>query len=272
MTSPFTPTTPPRIKNTKGLHLLTTSTPNGKKVQILFEELSAKYDLQWTTTLIDLDTDEQKQPWFLALNPNGKIPLLIDNNPHNPSSPITVMESSAILLYLVETYDPDHHFHFSSSSSTSSPVYKSQLLQWLFFWSASGQPQQAGLNHFKRFAGVVVDSYAIEKFKTETLRIYNVLEMHLSNRLTGDDGGGEAREYLVGEGRGKYSIADINAYAWIRAWKRMTISEEEMGRFPLLRRWVERIEERPAVRRGVGEGYDEEVHPELLLTSSTGRS
>lgn len=88
----------------------------------------------------------------------GKIPLLIDNNPHNPSSPITVMESSAILLYLVETYDPDHHFHFSSSSSTSSPVYKSQLLQWLFFWSASGQPQQAGLNHFKRFAEVVVDS------------------------------------------------------------------------------------------------------------------
>ncbi|RAK92287.1 glutathione S-transferase [Aspergillus costaricaensis CBS 115574] len=268
--SPFTPTTPPRIKNTKGLHLLTTSTPNGKKVQILLEELSAKYGLQWTTTLIDLDTDEQKQPWFLALNPNGKIPLLIDtnnnnnNNNNNSSIPITVMESSAILLYLVETYDPDQHFHFSSA------VLKSQLIQWLFFWSASGQPQQAGLNYFKRFAGVV-DSYAIEKFKAETLRIYNVLELHLSNSLAGcDGGGGEAREYLVGEGRGKYSIADINAYAWIRAWKRMTITEEEMGRFPLLRRWIERIEERPAVERGVGEGYDEEVHPELLL-SSTGR-
>lgn len=113
---------------------------------------------------------------------------------------------------------------------------------------------------------------AIEKFKTETLRIYNVLELHLSNSLAGGDGGGgEAREYLVGEGRGKYSIADINAYAWIRAWKRMTITEEEMGRYPLLRRWIERIEERPAVGRGVGEGYDEEVHPELLL-SSTGRN
>ncbi|GLA93711.1 hypothetical protein AtubIFM61612_001392 [Aspergillus tubingensis] len=263
--SPFLSTTPPRIKNTKGLHLLTTSTPNGKKVQILLEELSVKYGLQWTTTLIDLDTDEQKQPWFLALNPNGKIPLLIDttNNNNNSSTPITVMESSAILLYLVETYDPDHHFHFHFSSS---PVLKSQLIQWLFFWSASGQPQQAGLNHFKRFAGVV-DSYAIEKFRAETLRIYNVLELHLSNSLAGD---GEAREYLVGEGRGKYSIADINAYAWIRAWKRMTITEEEMGRFPLLRRWIERIEERPAVGRGVGEGYDEEVHPELLL-SSTGR-
>ncbi|PYH66416.1 glutathione S-transferase family protein [Aspergillus vadensis CBS 113365] len=261
MTSPFTSTTPPRIKNTKGLHLLTTSTPNGKKVQILLEELRDKYGLQWTTTLIDLDTDEQKQPWFLALNPNGKIPLLIDTNNNNSSTPITVMESSAILIYLVETYDPNHHFSFSSA------VDKSQLLQWLFFWSASGQPQQAGLNHFKRFAGVV-DSYAIEKFKTETLRIYNVLELHLSNSLAGGDG--EAREYLVGEGRGKYSIADINAYAWIRAWKRMTITEEEMGRFPVLRRWVERIEGRPAVGRGVGEGYDEEVHPELLLTS-TGR-
>ncbi|PYH33385.1 putative glutathione S-transferase family protein [Aspergillus neoniger CBS 115656] len=157
MTSPvFTPTTPPRIKNTKGLHLLTTSTPNGKKVQILLEELSAKYGLQWTITLIDLETDEQKQPWFLALNPNGKIPLLIDtnnnnNNNNNSSTPITVMESSAILIYLVETYDPDYHFHFHFSS----PVHKSQLIQWLFFWSASGQPQQAGLNHFKRFAGVV---------------------------------------------------------------------------------------------------------------------
>ncbi|PWY79942.1 glutathione-S-transferase theta, GST [Aspergillus eucalypticola CBS 122712] len=249
MTSPFTSTTPPRIKNTKGLHLLTASTPNGKKVQILLEELSAKYGLQWTTTLIDLETDEQKQPWFLALNPNGKlgkIPLLIDNSP-SLSSPLTVMESSPLYsFYLIETYDPDHHFHFSSS-----PIYKSQLFQWLFFWSASGQPQQAGLNHLKRFAGVV-DSYAIENFKAETLRIYNVLELHLSNSLAGD--GVEAREYLVGEGRGKYSIADINAYTWIRAWKRMTITEEEMGRFPLLRRWVERIEGRPAVGRGVGEG------------------
>ncbi|XRM38038.1 hypothetical protein ABZX51_001477 [Aspergillus tubingensis] len=198
--SPFTPTTPPRIKNTKGLHLLTTSTPNGKKVQILLEELSAKYSLQWTTTLIDLETDEQKQPWFLALNPNGKIPLLIDTNNNSSSTPITVMESSAILLYLVETYDPDHHFHFSFSSS----VHRSKLLQWLFFWSASGQPQQAGLNHFKRFAGVV-DSYAIEKFRAETLRIYNVLELHLSNSLAGD---GEAREYLGVEEDDDYGGGD----------------------------------------------------------------
>lgn len=97
-----------------------------------------------------------------------------------------------------------------------------------------------------------------------------MLELHLSNGLTGAGGGDETREYLVGEGRGKYSIADINAYAWVRAWKRMTITEEEMDGFPLLRKWIERIGERPAVVRGVGDGYDEEVHPELLLTAKQG--
>ncbi|GLA23537.1 hypothetical protein AnigIFM63604_010946 [Aspergillus niger] len=265
MASLFTETTPSRIKDTKGLHLLTTSTPNGKKVQILLEELKDIYGLRWTTSLIDLDTDEQKQPWFLAFNPNGKIPLLIDNNSSSNSDPIPVMESAAELLYLVETYDPDHHFHFSSA------IHRSQLLQWLIFWSASGQPQQAGLNHFARFAAVEVP-YAVERFKAETLRIYSVLELHLSNGLAGGGGGGdETREYLVGEGRGKYSIADINAYAWVRAWKRMTITEEEMDGFPLLRKWIERIGERPAVVRGVGDGYDEEVHPELLLTAKQGR-
>ncbi|KAL3255226.1 hypothetical protein ABHI18_008360 [Aspergillus niger] len=302
MASLFTESTPSRIKDTKvkpkptinGLHLLTTSTPNGKKVQILLEELKDIYGLQWTTSLIDLDTDEQKQPWFLAFNPNGKIPLLIDNNSSSNSDPIPVMESAAELLYLVETYDPDHHFHFSSA------IHRSQLLQWLIFWSASGQPQQAGLNHFARFAGVEVPCKhthalfrflwfyrrypiyllllgvgidAVERFKAETLRIYSVLELHLSNGLAGGGGGGgdETREYLVGEGRGRYSIADINAYAWVRAWKRMTITEEEMDGFPLLRKWIERIGERPAVVRGVGDEYDEEVHPELLLTAKQGR-
>lgn len=112
---------------------------------------------------------------------------------------------------------------------------------------------------------------AVERFKAETLRIYNVLELHLSNGLAGAGEGDEAREYLVGEGRGKYSIADINAYAWVRAWKRMTITEEEMDGFPLLKKWIERIGERPAVVRGVGDEYDEEVHPELLLTAKQGR-
>ncbi|GKZ17532.1 hypothetical protein AbraIFM66951_004372 [Aspergillus brasiliensis] len=259
----FTDMTPSRVKDTKGLHLITSSTPNGKKVQILLEELKEIYALEWTTSLIDLDTDEQKQPWFLKLNPNGKIPLIIDNN--ESPDPIPIMESAAELLYLVEKYDPNHHVHFSSA------IHRSQLLQWLIFWSASGQPQQAGLNHFARFAEVEIP-YAINRFKAETLRIYNVLELHLSNCLAAGEGHETlAREYLVGEGRGKYSIADINAYAWVRAWKRSTITEEEMDGFPLVKKWIERIETRPAVLRGIGDGYDEEVHPELLLSSGRSR-
>ncbi|KNG91238.1 hypothetical protein ANOM_000387 [Aspergillus nomiae NRRL 13137] len=250
----FTELTPSRVKDTKGLHLITCNTPNGKKVQILLEELKEVYGLEWTTSLIDLDTDEQKQPWFLRLNPNGKIPIIID---HSSDEAFPVMESSAELLYLVEKFDPEHHFHFATAT------HRSQLFQWLIFWNASGQPQQAGLNHFSRFAPVQVP-YAVQRFKTETLRIYNVLELHLSGSLAG----GEAREYLVGAGRGTYSIADINAYPWVRGWKKSTITEEEMDRFPQLKKWIERIEARPAVLRGIGEQYDEEVHPELLLSTN----
>ncbi|PYI25691.1 glutathione S-transferase [Aspergillus indologenus CBS 114.80] len=251
----FTEATPSRVKDTKDLHLITCSTPNGKKVQILLEELKEVYGLDWTTSLIDLETNEQKQPWFLRLNPNGKIPIIIDRP--SGEDPFPVMESSAELLYLVEKFDPDHHFHFATAT------HRSQLYQWLIFWHASGQPHQAGLNHFGRFAPVQVP-YAVQRFKAETLRIYNVLELRLSDGLAG----GDAREYLAGAGRGTYSIADINAYPWVRAWSTSTITEEEMGQFPHLKKWIQRIEARPAVLRGIGDQYDEEVHPELLLTTT----
>lgn len=146
--------------------MITCSTPNGKKVQILLEELKDVYSLEWTTSLIDIDTDEQKQPWFLRLNPNGKyltlkvemmhvvsyhgvlagrIPIIIDNT---SGQPFPVMESSAELLYLVDQFDKENHFTFSDAKE------RSQLYQWLFFWHASGQPNQAQLNHFGRFAPV----------------------------------------------------------------------------------------------------------------------
>ncbi|KAJ5664426.1 hypothetical protein N7507_005157 [Penicillium longicatenatum] len=266
MASLYTERTPAAVRNAKGLHLITCSTPNGKKVQIFLEELKDVYGTEWTTSLINIDTDEQKKPWFLRLNPNGRIPVLIDNTGQQP---FPVIESSAELLYLVETVDKHHHFSFSDGKE------KSQMMQWLIFWHASVQPNQGQLNHFGRFASeripCVVEptasstnqsADAIERFKAETLRAYNVIELHLSGQLTG-----EPREYLAGNGSGKFSIADINAYPWIRAWKRSKISEEEMENYPHLREWIDRVGSRPALQRGISDIYDEEVHPELLVSS-----
>jgi glutathione S-transferase len=128
----------------QGLHLITESTPNGKKVQILLEDLREAYGLQFTTSLIDIDTDEQKQEWFLRLNHNGRIPIIIDNN---ISPPHPVMESTAELLYLVNRYDKDRLFSFADD------MKQSELIQWIIFCQASGQPHQGQTIDFFRGAG-----------------------------------------------------------------------------------------------------------------------
>ena len=91
---------------------------------------------------------------------------------------------------------------------------------------------------------------AIERFKNETLRVYGVLEIRLSGKYTG-----EPREYLAGKGKGKYSVADIGTWPWVKGWSFSGFTEEEMKPFPHLLKWIDRIAERPAVQRGVGEEY-----------------
>jgi len=134
--------TPDEVKNAKGIHLITQSTPNGQKVQIFLEELKEVYGTEWTQTIINISTNVQKSEWFLRLNPNGRIPVIIDNT---VSPPHTVHETSAELIYLLHTLDKDHKFGFTD------PIERSQLLQWLFFWHGSGAPYQGQTNHF-RFA------------------------------------------------------------------------------------------------------------------------
>jgi len=134
----YTEETPEPIKSAKGLHLITQSTPNGQKVQILLEELKDIYQTEWSTSIINIGTNEQKKDWFLRLNPNGRIPVIVDNN---LSPPYPVMETSAELLYLIEREDKDNVFGFTD------PLEKSQLLQWLFFWHGSGAPYQGQGTH-----------------------------------------------------------------------------------------------------------------------------
>lgn len=229
----------------QGLHLLTMSTPNGQKVQILLEELALAYPDSpptWTTTLVDIRTNDQKKEWFLRLNPNGRIPVLVDNT--QSPAPFPVMETSAILLYLLKFADHDDKFGFKDE------LERITCLEWLFFWHGSGAPYIGQLTHFTRWAPEKIP-YAIERYRNETLRVYGVLEIHLSGKYTGEE-----REYLAGKGKGKYSVADMGTWPWVNQWERSGFSREEMGQFPSLLGWVERIGQREGVKRGCGEKYE----------------
>jgi len=232
--------TPDEVKNAKGLHLVTQSTPNGQKLQILLEELAETYGTQWTTTLINISTNEQKKEWFLRLNPNGRIPILIDNT---KSPPFPVMETSAELLYLLKFADKDDKFGFKDE------LERNECLQWLFFWHGSGAPYQGQVNHFSRAAPEKIP-YAINRYKNETLRVYGVLEIRLSGKYTGSP-----RDYLAGSGKGKYSVADIGTWPWVKGWERSGFTKEEVEPFPHLLKWIDRIAARPAVKIGTGEKY-----------------
>ncbi|MCJ1267531.1 hypothetical protein MMC22_007416 [Lobaria immixta] len=232
--------TPEDVKNAKGIHLLTNNTPNGQKVQILLEELKELYGTKSTTSILQFQTGDHKKDWYLRLNPNGKIPTLIDNN---QSPPFSVMESSAELLYLQATYDTNNEFGFKN------PLEWSQALQWLYFWHGSAAPYLGQYAHFAKFSEEKIP-YAIKRFKDETNRVLGVLEIHLSGKYTN-----EPRDYLAGNGKGKYSIADIGAWSWMRLlrdekWR------EEFDLPPHVVKYIDRIAERPAAQRGIGKEYD----------------
>ncbi|OTB07670.1 hypothetical protein M426DRAFT_242311 [Hypoxylon sp. CI-4A] len=233
--------TPDDVKNAKGLHLITQSTPNGQATQILLEELAETYGTSWTTTLINISTNVQKEEWFLRLNPNGRIPVLVDNT-QNP--PFPVHETSAQLLYLQSTVDKDSKFGFTD------PLEQSELIQWTFFWHGGGAPYQGQVSHFLYVAPEKID-YAITRFRNEVLRVFGVLEIRLSGQYTG-----EPREYLAGKGKGKYTIADIKAWPWIKNHERSSISKQEVQeQFPHLGKWIERISQRSGVQKGTGSKY-----------------
>ncbi|CAG8959130.1 hypothetical protein HYFRA_00012993 [Hymenoscyphus fraxineus] len=232
--------TPSDIKNAKGLHLITLNTPNGKKVQILCEELRAKYGFEFTSTILDTKTMAQKSDWFLTMNPNGRIPIIVDNT---KKEPFVVMESSAELVYIQKEYDPENAFGFEDL------LEQSQCLQWLFFWHGGGGPIQGQLSFFG--TQDPQDKFATERFLTETKRIYGVLELHLSGKYTN-----ESREYIAGKGKGRYSIADMGLWPWINGWGYTgLITPKDMEEFPHLMKWLARIGERTAVKEGTNQKY-----------------
>ncbi|WP_145205012.1 glutathione S-transferase family protein [Sphingobium sp. B2] len=197
------------------LELLTSETPNGWKVSILLEELGVPY----TVTPIALTDRVQKQDWYIALNPNGRIPTLIDHE----AGDFAVFESGAILLYLAEKYD-----RFIPADAQA----RSQVIQWVM-WQMSGLgPMMGQATVFNRYFEEKLPS-VIDRYTRESQRLLGVLDARLATR-----------DFLVGD----YSIADIACFPWVRGHDWAGV---EIDGFPHLLRWYDRIAERPAVQRGL---------------------
>lgn len=197
------------------IDLYTFTTPNGRKVSILLEELNISYNVH----KIDITQGQQFLPDFVAINPNSKIPAIIDHD-----TEMTVFESGAILMYLAEKMGK------LLPTETKS---RYQVMEWLMFQMASVGPMFGQFNHFNRFAPEKVP-YAIARYEQETLRLYGVLNGQLADR-----------PYIAGE---DYSIADIALYPWVASYEFMGLTLEK---HPHLKHWVEILQERPAVQRGM---------------------
>jgi GST-like protein len=188
-------------------------TPNGYKVPIMLEELGLEYEI----IPVNLEKGEQKKPEFLAMNPNHKIPVLVDGG-------LTIFESGAILIYLVEK---------SGTFQPKDTNEKYQILEWLMFQNASVGPMFGQANHFVKYAPEKIE-YAIKRYLDEARRIMGVLETRLSQA-----------PYLGGE----YGIADISTWPWVRTAQKNGVTD--LAQFPNVKKWYDAIESREAVKRAL---------------------
>jgi len=197
------------------IDLYTAPTPNGWKASIALEELGLPY----TVHTINLMAGEQKDPEYLKINPNGRIPTIVDRD----AGDFAVFESGAILIYLAEK---------TGRLMPSDPKGRSQVIQWVMFQMGGIGPMQGQANVFFRYFPEKIAA-AIERYQNETKRLYEVLDRRLAGR-----------EYLCDE----ITIADIASWPWVRihAWAGVEIDD-----LPNLRAWVERMAARPACQRGV---------------------
>lgn len=171
---------------------------------------------------MNISAGDQFQPDFLRIAPNNRIPAIVDHAPQDGGEPISLFESGAILLYLA-----DKTGRFIPQDLRG----RNEALQWLF-WQMGGLGPMAGQNHhFSQYAPEKLP-YAIDRYVRETARLYRVLDTHLS----------DGRDFIAGD----YSIADMACYPWIVPHQRQ---QQNLDDFPSLKRWFERIAERPAVKR-----------------------
>ncbi|MEM1394990.1 MAG: glutathione binding-like protein [Cyanobacteria bacterium P01_H01_bin.150] len=196
------------------IDLYTFTTPNGRKASVMLEEVEIPYNVH----KIDISKDEQFTPEYVAINPNSKIPAIIDQD-----TDTTVFESGAILMYLADK---------TGKFLPTEQKARYQVVEWLMFQMGSVGPMFGQFNHFNRYAPEKI-SYAIERYKKETLRLYGVLDKQLADK-----------DYICGD----YSIADIATFPWVTIYELQGMT---LDNHPNLKRWHDTVSNRPAVQRGM---------------------
>ena len=195
--------------------LYTAATPNGWKVSIALEELGLAYEVR----PISLGENEQKEPWFLELNPNGRIPVMVDHDAHD----LAIFESGAILIYLAEK---------TGRLLPADPAGRSRTLQWLMFQMGGVGPMMGQANVFFRYAPEKIP-FAIGRYQRESRRLLEVLDGQLGRT-----------PYLAGD---TYTIADIANWSWAHTYSWTGVSIDGLDN---LDRWMSQLRARPAVDRG----------------------
>ena len=213
-------------KHPEQLQLYSLPTPNGVKVSIMLEEIGLPYEVH----LVDFGKDDQKTPEFLSLNPNGKIPAILD--PNGPGGkPLPLFESGAILQYLAEK---------TGKLLPQDAARRYQTIQWVHFQMGGIGPMFGQVGFFHKFAGKdFEDKRPLERYVNESKRLLGVMEMHLAGRqwFMDDD----------------YSIADISMLGWVRNLIGFYGAGDlvEFTQFKSVAAWLERGLARPAVQRGL---------------------
>ncbi|WP_417669620.1 glutathione S-transferase family protein [Roseibium sp.] len=195
------------------IDLYTWTTPNGRKVSIMLEELGVDY----TVHAVNIGQDEQKSPEFLAISPNNKIPAIVDRE-----TGLKLMESGAIMIYLADKFGK-----FMPKEAEA----RAKTIEWLMWQMGGLGPMLGQAHHFLHFNPGKAE-YAEDRFGTETRRLYRVLDKQL-----------EGKDYIVGD----YSIADMACWPWISRyeWQQIDLSD-----FPNVKAWYQRLLARPAVQKG----------------------
>jgi GST-like protein len=208
------------------LQLYSAPTPNGVKASMMLEEIGLPYEAHY----IDIGKDESWTPEFLALNPNGKIPAILD--PEGPGGkPLALFESGAILLYLAEK---------TGKLLPGDAAGRYETIQWVFFQMAFIGPMFGQLGFFHKFAGrEIADKRPLDRYRKESRRLIGVLD----NRL-------EGRDWIMGD---DYTIADVSMLGWVRNLIGFYEARDLVGfdDFPTVAAWLERGLARPAVQRGL---------------------
>ena len=203
------------------IELYTSPTPNGYKISVALEELKIPYNVH----VVNLQSGDQKKPEFLELNPNGRIPVIVDTD----NDDISIMESGAQLIYLAEK---------AGKLLPTETVARSKVIQWLMFQMGGIGPMMGQANVFYRYWPGEKIQPAIDRYQNEGRRLFEVLETRLKDK-----------EYLADD----FSIADIANWCWVRIYKWSGINIDGLDG---LQRWMNMMEERPACKKGVSVPID----------------